>query len=126
MEQKVTVVANKEENRLYLKMFGNYSSMEDAENALVEIEKGVSQLKPGFTVINDISDLIICSEEVARKAHEGMKIIEKYGAVQSVRVVSGGDSIKAFKTFSSILGRDVFVYYAKSVEEAKKILDGKK
>lgn len=109
-------------NRMYLTLIGAFTDAEVPEVAARCIE-ALSSLKPGFTIVTDISRCQPLSQfgvqEVRRVAEIGLK---KYGMRTTARVVGASAIAKLqFRRVNREAGFES--YFATSVAEADALLD---
>jgi hypothetical protein len=117
-----TIKIDHQKNRLYVKLVGLLGGEEMLEGSRQTI-KAMESLKPGFTIITDISECRPLSQEgfqeIRRVAETGLKL----GMRISARVVGPSTITRLqFKRMSREAGYDS--YNAASLEEAEAMLDG--
>jgi len=78
--------ANPVTNRLYLKLAGMMSEAE-AKNVADTIIREIVKLKPGWAVINDISELKPADDKATAHLRRAQEASAKAGCVRVVRVV---------------------------------------
>ncbi len=116
-----TVIADIQKNRLYVKLVGffDYNEMKASTDKTIE---EVKKLKPGFDVINDVSEFRPAGQDMLKEIERAQSFLKKSGVRHGVRVE--GKSRLANMQFSRI-GKTVD-YVAEAVEtmeEAEKLLD---
>ena len=80
------VRANQAKNRLYLKLAGMMSEAE-AKTVADTIIQEIAKLRPGWAVINDISELKPADEKATAHLKRAQEASAKAGCVRVVRVV---------------------------------------
>jgi hypothetical protein len=111
-------------NRLYLRLAGSMSD-EDAKKVAERILAELPKLKPGFAVINDISELKPASEAASEQLKRAQAASAKAGLKRVIRVM-GKQSITNLqwnRTLRDAQGMNAEV--VGSVAEAERLLDGK-
>ena len=111
-------------NRLYLRLAGMMSD-EDAKKVADKILAELSKLKPGFAVINDISELKPASEAASEQLRRAQAASVKAGIKRVIRVM-GKQSITNMqwnRTLRDTQGINAEV--VGSLEEAERLLDQK-
>jgi hypothetical protein len=78
--------ANPVKNRLYLRLAGTMSEA-DAKTVADTIVREIAKLKPGWAVINDISELKPADEKATAHLRRAQEASAKAGCVRVVRVV---------------------------------------
>lgn len=78
--------ANPAKNRLYLKLAGMMSEAE-AKTVADTIIREIAKLKPGWAVINDISELKPADDKATAHLRRAQEASAKAGCVRVVRVV---------------------------------------
>jgi len=107
-------------NRLYLFLRGFWSEeMAAAVNAKIKLE--AKALKPGFSIINDISTLKIGPPEAAAIVKECQEWLGAQGAARVIRVVSA-DNPLAKMQFKRTSQEVYEASVATSVQEAEQML----
>ena len=123
MNLSYDVRANTINNRLYLRLAG---MMNDAEAAAVadRIISEIRKLKPGFAVINDISELKPASLAATEHLRRAQEASVKAGSGRVIRIV-GSQAITQMqwnRTLKQTQGAVAEV--VSSLREAERILDG--
>jgi len=117
------VRADTAKNRLYVKLVGffDYKEMKAATDATIE---GINKLKPGYDVINDISEFKPVGPDTLKEIERGQVYFKKSGIRYGIRVE--GKAKLANLQFSRI-GKsvDYVTDSAETLEEAEKLLDNK-
>ncbi len=107
-------------NRLYVTLRGFFNeadAKEMADKAIQEIKK----LKPGFDVINDISNFKPGSQQSTEELKRAAIFMQQHGADRMIRVVPATTiGSMQFARNSGTVGYDVDI--ASSVEEAEEML----
>ena len=115
--------ADRGKNCLYVTLVG-FFNLEAAERAIAEISSELRELRPGFTVISDISKVKTSSEEVAARVEDLFKQIDRSGVSRVFRVVSAGSAVARMQ--HARLQREAGVGYevteVASVEEAERLM----
>src|SRR5215471_4546662 len=109
-------------NRLYLLLRG-FWSVEMATAVSIRIKQEVKALKPGFTIINDISQLKIGPPEAAAIVKECQEWLGANGSGRVVRVVSA-DNPLAKMQFKRTSQEAYDAAIVTTVEEAEQVLGG--
>jgi len=118
-----TVRADVEKNRLYVKLVGFFDNkeMKAATDATIE---GIQKLKPGYDVINDISEFKPVGQDTLKEVERGQIYFKKSGIRYGIRIEG---KTKLTNLQFNRIGKSVD-YAANSVEtmeEAEKLLDAK-
>jgi hypothetical protein len=109
-------------NRLYISINGTLP-MEEAQKAKRKIEFSITQLKPGFDVINDISKLIRADDIAGSVLKEIMILLIQKGVRRVIRVV-GTSKIGLIQFANNSLQIEQYkLSYVPSLEEAEKLLN---
>jgi hypothetical protein len=111
---------NRERNRLYLFLTGFWSD-ELAITVTDRIEKEAAVLKPGFSIINDISTLRPATPSGAERIKACQTWLAAHGAKRIVRIVCGGSTVTKLqfaRTSKDLYEADT----ASSIEEAERML----
>lgn len=113
-----TITAKKSENRLYVVLSGNFDT-EDAKMILVELERRLQDLEPGFDVINDIRHVKFANVSTALQIKKGTGLVEKYGARHIVRVVGKSKyALLLFAKFSNFTKKSK-IYHVPTMQDAE-------
>lgn len=109
-------------NRLYLQISGGLSKKE-LEKLYTEVRFCVADLKPGFNVIADYSESTLIQLNGISTFRKLMNYLIKSGVGEVARVVDG--KCLLFKQVQNLSSRicGYKPFYARSLEEAEKILD---
>lgn len=111
-------------NRLYIRLSGFFRGS-DSDAMFTELQEILAELQPGFDVVTDISKFLPASPEVARSLRRGAELIKNSGRRRAVRVA--GSLVVGLMQFRREVD-EVFdeetTRYAKTLEEADRILDG--
>ncbi|MEF8773760.1 MAG: hypothetical protein V5A23_08065 [Halobacteriales archaeon] len=121
-DSEFRVEADPEKNRLYMRLSG----MLDEEEALAvteRMEAEAKKLRPGFDVVNDVSEAKPVSQEATDAIERGQRLLAEAGASAVARVV--GDSVIMEMQFERHgEGDDAYqVTTAESREQAEDFLD---
>jgi len=116
------VRVNPAKNRLYLFLRGFWSE-EMAAAVSARVKREAKALKPGFSIINDISQLKIGPPEAAAIVKECQEWLGAQGAGRVVRVVSA-DNPLAKMQFKRTSQEAYDASVATTVREAEQMLDG--
>lgn len=114
--------ANPVKNRLHLKLAGTMTEA-DAKQVADTIIREIAKLKPGWAVINDISELKPADEKATAHLRRAQEASAKAGCVRVVRVV-GKQAITNLqwnRTLSDAQG--IRADTAGSVADAERLLD---
>ncbi len=123
MANKVDIHADVAKNRLYM-ILGGFFQDEEVEKAVDKVMEEVNKLKPGFDVINDISEFKPASPKAAEEIKRGQLFVVQNGMRKTIRIF--GESVIAEAQFdrqSKASGYKADT--AASIAEAERILDGK-
>jgi hypothetical protein len=123
MANKIDIRADVARNRLYLVLIGFFQD-DEVKTASDKCIAEASKLKPGFDVINDISQFKPASPKGAEEIKRAQLFIKQHGVKRVIRIV--GDAVITQAQFSR---QEKEVGYnadtAATLAEAEKILDGK-
>ena len=112
---------NPEKNRLYIKFVGVFSAQEMASTT-TELNTLLKDLKPGFTVVSDISEYKPSSQETAEQIKRGADNLVKKGMKKLIRVI--GESAVAQMQFDrTAQAGGIQANTAASIQEAERLLD---
>jgi hypothetical protein len=109
------------QNRIYITIAGilNY---EEAQNAKHAIETTISNIKPGFDVVNDISKLIRADEKAGIILKEIIVMLIQKGVNRVVRVV-GTSQMGLIQFANNSLQTDQYnLSYVPTLEDAETLL----
>jgi hypothetical protein len=118
-----SIKADPIKNRLYLRLAGMMMD-DDAKKVADTIVMEIKKLKPGFAVINDISELKPASEVASEHMRRAQDASAKAGVKRVIRVM-GGKTITNMqwnRTLRETQGINAEV--VATVAEAEKLLDG--
>jgi hypothetical protein len=119
-----TIRVDHDKNRMYLTLTGLMEDEETRAAADASID-AFKTLKPGFFVINDISNFRPLTKEGVAHVQRAGEVARKLGMRATVRVV--GISPTAHAQFQRAAKQGGYTaYMAQSVEEAEKLLDAHK
>jgi hypothetical protein len=116
-----TIRADTTKNRLYVKFIGffDYKEMKAATDKTIEEAK---KLKPGFDVINDVSDFKPAAQDMLKEIERAQSFLKKAGVRHGVRVEG---KAKLSNIQFSRIGKavDYVAEIVETMEEAEKLLD---
>jgi hypothetical protein len=115
------VSVDTDRNRMHMTFEGMLDE-EQAEAALAEVEAALSDLEPGFGLVNDISAFRPVSQTVTDRIEDGKQLLVERGATAAVRVT--GESVIGKMQFERVgEGEESYhVATAETVEEAEELL----
>ncbi|MBU1099584.1 MAG: hypothetical protein KKA84_04190 [Bacteroidetes bacterium] len=88
-----------ENNVVFIKLSG-VVSVEDGKKFLVELMASLPDMKPGFSIINDISELRIFDPAYMEVLEKGHDIINQYSPGKVIRVIGNAkDTLFKFAKF---------------------------
>ena len=125
MSFTASIKADPARNRLYLRLAGMMMD-DDAKKVADTILVEIAKLKPGFAVINDISELKPASEVATAHLKRAQDASAKAGVKRVIRVM-GAKTITNMqwnRTLRETQGINAEI--VASVEEAERLLDGAK
>lgn len=106
-------------NRIYVTLRG-FSSDQEMEQHVTRVSAEVRRLKPGFTMISDISQMRPATPNGTRMLQDIMLLYKKHGIARLVRIV--GDDVIAKGQFNRLAKEaGIPVHYVSSLDEAEKI-----
>ena len=115
------VRADLEKNRLYVKLVGffDYDEMKASTDKSIEEAR---KLKPGFDVINDISEFKPASQNILHEIERAQAYLKKAGIRRGIRVQG---KAKLTNIQFSRIGKavDYIAEAVETLEEAEKLLD---
>ncbi|OGO18837.1 MAG: hypothetical protein A2Z15_07185 [Chloroflexi bacterium RBG_16_50_11] len=116
-----TVRADIQKNRLYVKLVGffDYNEMKASTDKVIE---EVKKLKPGFDVINDVSDFKPAGQDTLKEIERAQTHLKKSGIRHGIRVegkakLTGAQFTRVGKTANYVADA------VETMEEAEKLLD---
>ena len=116
-----TIRADIAKNRLYVKLVGFFDSkeMKEATDATIE---GISKLKPGYDVINDISEFKPVGQDTLKEVERGQVYFKKSGIRHGIRIEG---KTKLTNLQFNRIGKsvDYATDTVETLEEAEKLLD---
>jgi len=118
-----SIRADPVKNRLYLRLAGMMMD-EDAKKVAETILAEIRKLRPGFAVINDISELKPASEKASEELRRAQDASAKAGVKRVIRVV-GSKTITNMqwnRTLREAQGMNAET--VATVEDAERLLDG--
>jgi hypothetical protein len=120
---KVDIHADIAKNRLYLVLDGFFQD-DEIPKAADKCISEASKLKPGFDVINDISNFKPASPKGAEEIKRAQIYVKQNGVRRVIRVV--GEAVLAQAQFDrQSKGSGLAADTAATVADAERILDGK-
>jgi hypothetical protein len=113
------VKADTTANRVYVTLRG-FSSDQEMEQHVTRVAAEVRRLKPGFTMISDISQMKSATPNGTKLLQDIMGLYKKQGIARIIRIV--GEDVIAKGQFNR-LSKDagIPVHYVSSHEEAEKL-----
>jgi len=116
-----TVRADTAKNRLYVKLVGffDYKEMKAATNATIE---GAKKLKPGYDIVNDISDFKPVGPDTLKEIERGQVFFKKSGVRHTLRV-EGKAKLTNLQFIRVGKSLDFEAEAVETLEEAEKLLD---
>jgi len=121
MHKPWAVRPDRERNRLYLTITGiGFENRIDELEA--ELRQATHQLRWGFEIINDMTDVPVLTEKLAERLSATAQHLREWGSRRSVRVVSTGLMKLQARRIIAAKGLSE-VHLATSVEEAEALLD---
>lgn len=116
-----TVRADVQKNRLYVKLVGffDYNEMKEATDKTIE---GIKKLKPGYDIINDISEFKPVGQDTLKEVERGQKYFKQSGIRHGIRVEG---KAKLTNLQFNRVGKtiDYVPDAVETMEEAEKLLD---
>jgi hypothetical protein len=118
----LTVKVNTDHNFMYLKLDG-YFNEDDAAHAAQKVIDGVTNLKPGFIIINDMANFKPAKQEAAAHIKTAQQKVHAKGVGKVIRVVPESVITKMqFEQSQKEANADYETHYVSSKEEAKALL----
>jgi hypothetical protein len=115
------VRADLSKNLLWIQLKG-YFTDDKAREVVDLILKEAGRLRPGFTVINDISEMAPLSKTGMKEIERAQTGIRKLGARKSIRVVGNVLSGYQIHQIQKTSGADYQVIKVANLEEAMKLV----
>jgi len=116
-----TIRADVAKNRLYVKLVGffDYNEMKASTDKTIE---EVKKLKPGFDVINDVSEFKPANQDTLKEIERAQAFLKKAGVRHAIRVEG---KAKLTNIQFSRIGKavDYVAEVVENLEEAEKLLD---
>ncbi|OGN99462.1 MAG: hypothetical protein A2Y89_07390 [Chloroflexi bacterium RBG_13_51_18] len=116
-----TVRADVQKNRLYVKLVGffDYNEMKEATDKTIE---GIKKLKPGYDIINDISEFKPVGQDTLKEVERGQKYFKQSEIRHGIRVEG---KAKLTNLQFNRVGKtiDYVPDAVETMEEAEKLLD---
>lgn len=75
-------------NRIYLVIKGYWQARELVPNYLADLENAATMLKPGFTVLANLTRMVTPAHEVSSLHLEAQKILVKSGLARSAEILN--------------------------------------
>jgi hypothetical protein len=122
--EKYNIYANVSKNRLYLILHGFFTD-DEVHKSITRTIAEIKKLRPGFDIINDISDFKPATPVGAEDIKQAQLFAKEHGAKRIIRVL-GKDKIAStisamqFSRTSRIAGYEADM--VATVEEAEKLL----
>ncbi|MEW6516702.1 MAG: hypothetical protein AB1439_07365 [candidate division FCPU426 bacterium] len=126
MGAKYSVKVDQAKNRLYLILEGFFSEAE-AKSAADEVIVQARKMKPGFSVVNDISKAQPFSEEGTAHIQRAQSFLQQQGVGRVIRVVEARNILSRmqFERKGKEAGYTASQEVAATLEEADRMLDAK-
>lgn len=122
IDQKFALQTDATRNLASLRYFGQVTAA-DAKAAAVEVERALRQLRPGFTVLTDLSGLDSMDLDCVPSLTKIMDLCRANGVATVVRIVPDPAKDIGFNILSIIhLRRGVRIVTCATLEEAGRIL----
>jgi hypothetical protein len=123
---KYEITTDRMKNRIYIALLGFWASRAEVPNYLSDIEKAAKELRKGFTVVVDITNVKPWVIEINALQEEAQKFLMKAGISNAVEVVADADRLKKMTVnqISSKTGIEKKMF--PSIEEADRWLDSQK
>ncbi len=120
-KSQAKVVVDIKKNRLYI-FFDRHVTPKDVERIYTDVRFGVADLKPGFSVINDLSNCTVGHLSAAVSFKKITSFLHENNVGRVVRVI--GQTSLLFKQISKLseLITDYKPEYVSSIEEAEDTL----
>jgi hypothetical protein len=115
------IQANTEKNYLLIELKGFFNEEETKNAAFLAVEEG-KKLKPGFTIINNISEFKPVIQESVKYLSEAQTAIFQMGAKRAVRVVGNVLAKAQFNRVQKEANVGYEVVEVRTVEEAMKFI----
>jgi len=116
-----TIKADIQKNRLYVKLIGffDYKEMKACTDKTIE---EASKLKPGYDVINDISEFKPAGQDTLKEVERAQSYLKKTGVRRGIRVEG---KAKLTNIQFNRIGKtvDYLAETVETMEEAEKLLD---
>ena len=116
-----TIKADIQKNRLYVKLVGffDYKEMKACTDKTIE---EASKLKPGYDVINDISEFKPAGQDTLKEVERAQSYLKKTGVRRGIRVEG---KAKLTNIQFNRIGKtvDYLAETVETMEEAEKLLD---
>lgn len=113
---------NMAKNRLYITLKG-FMSDEEVRDAANEVIKNADKLRPGFDVVNDLSEMKVATQDGAKEIARAQHYLAGKGVNRVIRVVVNSVTKTQFNRTGKAAGYSKDADTASSVEEADKMLD---
>lgn len=117
-----SVKVDEARQRIYLKLEGLMSD-EEVTRAADEFIAALSTMKPGFVVINDISNLKVLTQASTLEVKRASEAAVKAGLSVTIRVVGGSSPTANMQFNRNAASVGYAAGTASSVEEADRLLD---
>jgi hypothetical protein len=120
---KYVIKTDKGKNRLYLSILGFWASPNDVPNYVSDLDKASKELKNGFTIVTDVSNMKPPAIEVNAIHEQAQKLLMRAGLARTAEVVPKTARIQkmAVDQYSKHSGMQKETFY--SVDEAEEWLN---
>jgi hypothetical protein len=90
------IAINKSINRAYITIIGFWRNKQEAASYLPDLEKALAQLKPGFTLLTDLTQMKTHPAEVQDVHLAAQALLLRKGLIQTAEIISS--SLVQFQT----------------------------
>ncbi len=90
------IVIDEAKNRVYLSIFGYWRNAESVANYIPDWNKTIKLLKPGFTLLTDLSTMLTHPAEVTHIHRQAQELITEKG-LRFTAEIKPKDSVTAFQ-----------------------------
>lgn len=118
----IDIRVDKSKNRLFLKLSGFFND-DEVKEASDKLIQSLEDVKPGFDVINDISEFKPARQSALQYIADAQKAVYERKPGRVVRVSQNVLSEMQFKKSQEAASADYELLKAGTVEEAEKLLD---
>ena len=109
-------------NRLYMTMKGFFKE-EEAKEMADDVIAEVKKLKPGYTIINDISECKPAQQEAFLQLKRSHEFVAEHGAKRIIRVLGNPISAMQFRRAQREAQTDLEIVEVTSLQEAEQIIN---